>query len=174
MKVNLIEIPGSIVAPIGFTASGVFCDIKRLGTGKGSNKGPKRDLALIVSETPATVAGMFTINQVCAAPVKVCVERVKRGTAQVVVVNSGNANACTGKQGLADAREMVSFTERALNLPKGSALVGSTGRIGVTMPMDNVRAGIIEAATLLGGKIENADHAAEAIMTSDTKPKQVA
>jgi glutamate N-acetyltransferase/amino-acid N-acetyltransferase len=168
------EIPGSIVAPKGFRASGVFCDIKKLGTGKGSNKGPKRDLALIVSETPATVAGMFTTNQVCAAPVKICVERTKRGTAQVVVVNSGNANACTGKQGLADAREMVSFTERALNFPKGSALVGSTGRIGVTMPMDNVRAGIIEAATLLGSKIENADHAAEAIMTSDSRSKQIA
>ena len=152
----------------------MFCDIKSLGTGKGSNKGQKRDLALIVSETPATVAGMFTTNQVCAAPVKVCVERVKKGTAQVVVVNSGNANACTGKQGLADAREMVSFTERALNFPKGSALVGSTGRIGVTMPMDNVRAGIIEAATLLGQRAEHADHAAEAIMTSDTRPKQIA
>jgi glutamate N-acetyltransferase / amino-acid N-acetyltransferase len=174
MKKSFKEIVGSIVAPKGFLASGVFCDIKRLGTGKGSNKGPKRDLALIVSETPATVAGMFTTNQVCAAPVKVCVERVKRGTAQVVVVNSGNANACTGKQGKADAREMVSFTERALNFPKGSALAGSTGRIGVTMPMDNVRAGIIEAATLLGDKIGNADHAAEAIMTSDSRPKQIA
>jgi glutamate N-acetyltransferase / amino-acid N-acetyltransferase len=168
------EISGSIVAPTGFHASGVFCDIKKLGTGKGSNKGQKHDLALIFSETPATVAGMFTTNQVCAAPVKVCVERLKTGTAQVVVVNSGNANACTGRQGLADAREMVSFTERALNLPKGSALVGSTGRIGVTMPMDNVRAGIIEAATLLGSTVEHADNAVEAIMTSDTKPKQVA
>jgi glutamate N-acetyltransferase/amino-acid N-acetyltransferase len=168
------EIQGSIIAPKGFLASGVFCDIKRLGTGKGSNKGLKRDLALIISETPATVAGMFTTNQVCAAPVKVCVERAKNGTAQVVVVNSGNANACTGKQGMADAREMVSFTERALNFSKGSALVGSTGRIGVTMPMDNVRAGIIEAATLLGSEIENADHAAEAIMTSDSRPKQIA
>src|SRR5476649_2706028 len=138
MKKTFKEIPGSIVAPKGFRASGVFCDIKRLGTGKGSNKGPKRDLALIVSETPATVAGMFTTNQVCAAPVKICVERMKRGTAQVVVVNSGNDNACTGKQGLADAREMVSFTERSLNLPRSSAFVGSTGRIGVTMPMDNV------------------------------------
>ena len=117
---------------------------------------------------------MFTTNQVCAAPVKVCVERVKRGAAQVVVVNSGNANACTGKQGLADAREMVSFTERALNFSKGSAFVGSTGRIGVTMPMDNVRAGIIEAATLLGSAVENADHAAEAIMTSDSRSKQIA
>jgi len=168
------EISGSIVAPKGFLASGVFCDIKRLGTGKGSNKGRKRDLALIVSETPATVAGMFTTNQVCAAPVKICVDRMKKGTAQAVVVNSGNANACTGKQGLADALEMVSFTERALNFPKGSALAGSTGRIGVTMPMDNVRAGIIEAAALLGSKIENAVHAVEAIMTSDTKPKQIA
>ncbi len=174
MKKSFKEIPGSIVAPKGFLASGVFCDIKKLGTGKGSNKGPKRDLALIVSETPATVAGMFTTNQVCAAPVKICVERMKRGTAQVVVVNSGNANACTGKQGMADAREMVSFTERALNFSKGSALVGSTGRIGVTMPMDNVRAGIIEAATLLGNEIENADHAAEAIMTSDSRSKQIA
>jgi glutamate N-acetyltransferase/amino-acid N-acetyltransferase len=173
MKKSFKEIHGSIVAPKGFRASGVFCDIKKLGTGKGSNKGPKRDLALIVSETPATVAGMFTTNQVCAAPVKICVERMKRGTAQVVVVNSGNANACTGKQGLADARDMVSFTERALNFPKGSALVGSTGRIGVTMPMDNVRAGIIEAATLLGNEIENADHAAEAIMTSDSLSKQI-
>src|SRR5204862_7274451 len=102
MKLSFSEVGGSIVAPRGFLASGVFCDIKRLGTGKGSNKGPKRDLALIVSETPATVAGMFTTNQVCAAPVKVCLERVKRGTAQAVVVNSGNANACTGKQGLKD------------------------------------------------------------------------
>jgi glutamate N-acetyltransferase/amino-acid N-acetyltransferase len=168
------EIPGSIVAPKGFLASGVFCDIKRLGTGKGSNKGPKRDLALIVSETPATVAGMFTTNQVCAAPVKVCVERVKKGMAQVIVVNSGNANACTGKQGMTDACEMVSFTERALNFPQGSAFVGSTGRIGVTMPMDNVRMGIIKAATLLGSTAKNADHAAEAIMTSDSRSKQIA
>jgi glutamate N-acetyltransferase/amino-acid N-acetyltransferase len=175
MKSQFKEISGSIVAPKGFLASGVFCDIKRLGTGKGSNKGPKRDLALIVSETPATVAGMFTTNQVCAAPVKVCVERVKTGDrVQTLVVNSGNANACTGKQGMADAREMVSFTERALNFPKGSALVGSTGRIGVTMPMDNVRAGIIEAATQLGSAVENADHAAEAIMTSDSRSKQIA
>ena len=152
----------------------MFCDIKRLGTGKGSDKGQKRDLALIVSEAPATVAGMFTTNQVCAAPVKVCVERVKQGTARAVVVNSGNANACTGKQGLSDAREMVRYAERALNFPKGSVLVGSTGRIGVTMPMDNVRAGIIEACVELGSTPKHAAHAVEAIMTSDTRPKQIA
>jgi len=162
------------VAPQGFLASGVFCDIKRLGTGKGSNKGQKRDLALIVSEVPATVAGMFTTNQVCAAPVKVCVERVKKGVAQVLVINSGNANACTGKQGLKDAREMTALLARELHMPVEHVLVGSTGRIGVTMPMNNVRAGISEAVTLLDNSTESADHAVEAIMTSDTRPKQIA
>jgi glutamate N-acetyltransferase/amino-acid N-acetyltransferase len=174
MKTKLNVIPGSVVAPRGFKASGVFCDIKRLGTGKGSDKGPKRDLALIVSDVPTTVAGMFTTCQACAAPVKVCVERVKAGRAQLVVANSGNANACTGKQGLKDAREMARFAEQALAVAQGSALVGSTGRIGMTLPMDNVRAGIIEAAVGLGATAKHAAQAAEAIMTSDTKPKQVA
>jgi len=172
MKMKLLD--GSIVAPRGFRAAGVFCDIKRLGTGKGSEKGAKRDLALIVSDAAATVAGMFTTNQVCAAPVKLCVERVKKGRAQAVVVNSGNANACTGKQGLADACEMVSRVERALKLAKGSVLVGSTGRIGLNLPMENVRHGIIEAAQRLGATAEHASQTAEAIMTSDTRDKQVA
>src|SRR5512137_2988909 len=154
MKAPLSAIQGSILAPRGFTASGVFCDIKRLGTGKGSEKGKKRDLALIVSEVPATVAGMFTTNQVCAAPVKVCVPRARHGQARAVVVNSGNANACTGKQGMRDALEMARFTEQALHLPEASVLVASTGRIGVTLPMDNVRAGIIEATVELGNSPE--------------------
>src|SRR5881392_1067108 len=125
------EIPGSITAPQGFRAAGVFCDIKRLGTGKGSNKGRKRDLALIVSEVPATVAGMFTTNQICAAPVKVCIPRVKKGTAQAIVVNSGNANACTGKQGRKDAFTLTALVAKALHMPAEQVLVGSTGRIGV-------------------------------------------
>ena len=174
MKMQLKEISGSIVAPQGFLASGVFCDIKRLGTGKGSNKGRKRDLALIVSEGPATVAGMFTTNQVCAAPVKVCVERVKKGIAQAIVVNSGNANACTGKQGLADAREMTALLAKQFHMPEQHVLVGSTGRIGVTMPMANVQRGILEAAQILGNAPAQADEASEAIMTSDTRPKQIA
>src|SRR6187431_3743078 len=98
MKTRFNAIEGSICAPRGFLASGVFCDIKRLGTGKGSQKGKKRDLALILSEVPATVAGMFTTNQVCAAPVKLCISHVKKGVARAIVVNSGNANACTGQQ----------------------------------------------------------------------------
>src|ERR1700744_3409641 len=174
MKSKFKVVEGSVVAPKGFKAAGVFCDIKRLGTGKGSNKGNKRDLALIVSDAPATIAGLFTTNQVCAAPVKGCLERMKTRRAQAIVVNSGNANACTGKQGMADAREMAGFTERALILPKGSVFVGSTGRIGVTMPMDNVRAGIIEAAVELGSTLDHAAQATEAIMTSDTRPKQIA
>lgn len=171
---KLMEIPGSIVAPQGFTASGVFCDIKRIGTGKGSDKGQKRDLALIVSEAPATVAGLFTTNQICAAPVKVCLERARKGRAQAIVVNSGNANACTGRQGMKDALEMACFTERALNLKSGMAMVGSTGRIGLNLPMDNVRAGIVEAAVALGSTPQHAARVAEAIMTSDTRPKQIA
>src|SRR5207245_1216489 len=123
----------------GFLASGVFCDIKRLGTGKGSNKGKKRDLALIVSEAPAAVAGMFTTNQVCAAPVKLCAARVSRGIAQAIVMNSGNANACTGAQGLKDAEAMAALAARRLRLSPQHVLVGSTGRIGVPMPMANVK-----------------------------------
>lgn len=174
MKMQFKEIPSSICAPIGFMTSGVFCDIKKLGTGKGSNKGQKRDLALIVSETPAAVAGMFTTNQVCAAPVKVCVARMKKGIAQAIVVNSGNANACTGKIGLRDAKAMTQILADELQISADKIFVGSTGRIGVTMPMQNVKRGIVEAAKFLGTKIENADDAAEAIMTSDTRPKQIA
>ena len=171
---ELKEAPGSITAPRGFTASGVFCDIKRLGTGTGSNKGRKRDLALIVSESPATVAGMFTTNQVCAAPVKVCLDRVAQGRARAVVVNSGNANACTGKQGLKDAFMMTQIAAETLRLQPDDVLVGSTGRIGVALPMDNVRNGITRAAPLLGNTPAHASQAAEAILTSDTRQKEIA
>jgi glutamate N-acetyltransferase/amino-acid N-acetyltransferase len=174
MPKNFKTIPGSVTAAKGFLASGVFCDIKRLGTGKGSEKGRKRDLALIMCEVPATVAGMFTTNQVCAAPVKVCAQRVKKGVAQAIVVNSGNANACTGEQGLRDAREMGAILAKQFSLKEDHVLVGSTGRIGVTMPMENVQAGILQAAALLGHGPEHAAEAAEAIMTSDTRAKQVA
>ncbi len=174
MKLKLTPVPGSIVAPQGFLAAGVFCDIKRLGTGKGSNKGKKRDLTLIVSQTEATVAGMFTTNQICAAPVKVCVSRVAKGIAQAIVVNSGNANACTGRQGMRDALAMTAATEQALGIAPGRALVGSTGRIGVLLPLKNVQAGIQAAATQLGATPTHGDQAAEAIMTSDSRSKQIA
>ena len=110
-------VPGAVVAPQGFRAAGVFCDIKRLGTGKGSDKGPKRDLALIVSDAPATAAGMFTTNQVFTAPVKVCLEHLRRGRARAIVANSGDANACTGPRGLADAREMAAAARAPAPVP---------------------------------------------------------
>jgi glutamate N-acetyltransferase/amino-acid N-acetyltransferase len=135
MKPPFEPLPGSITAPQGFRAAGVFCDIKRLGTGKGSNKGQKRDLALIVSDAPAAVAGMFTTNQVCAAPVKLCAERLRRGQARAIVVNSGNANACTGEAGLRDALAMAGLTGKSLGIPAEQVLVASTGRIGVRLPM---------------------------------------
>lgn len=174
------SVEGSITAAQGFQAAGVFCDIKRLGTGKGSNKGQKRDLALIVSDKPAVAAGTFTTNQVCAAPVKLCVARAKRGRARAVVVNSGNANACTGRQGLRDAQAMAAITAGALAsagvnpISAQDVWVASTGRIGVALPMANVKKGILAAACLLNAAPAHARHAAEAIMTSDTRPKEIA
>src|ERR1700724_552396 len=104
---NFETISGSICAPRGFKAAAVFCDIKKLGTGKGSEKGQKRDLALIVSDVPAAVAGMFTTNQVCAAPVAISRKVAANRLARAIVVNSGNANACTGQQGIRDAKTMA-------------------------------------------------------------------
>lgn len=167
------EISGSVCAPRGFKCASVFCDIKRLGTGKGSEKGQKRDLALIVSDVPAAVAGMFTSNQVCAAPVKVSATRVKN-LVRAIVVNSGNANACTGKQGMRDAEAMTQLAAKALSINKSSVLVCSTGRIGVPMPMKNVERGIRKCAPLLARSTSNARQTAEAIMTSDTRRKEIA
>ncbi len=174
MKTQLKSISGSLNAPQGFRSSGVFCDVKTLGTGKGSAKGRKRDLGLIVSDVPATAAGMFTTNQICAAPVKLCVQNVANGRAQAVVINSGNANACTGDQGMRDARDMADATARKLCLPADDILVGSTGRIGLPLPMPNILRGIADAAGLIDDTAQCADHTAESIMTSDTHAKQIA
>src|SRR5882757_9802442 len=166
-------IPGSICAPRGFRVAAVFCDIKRLGTGKGSEKGRKDDLALIVSDVPAAVAGMFTTNQVCAAPVKLSASRAAKRFARAIVVNSGNANACTGRRGIADAKRMTETAAAALKLREGDVLVCSTGRIGVLMPMKNVERGIRACAPLLARSETNARQAAEAIMTTDTCRKEI-
>ncbi len=189
------KIPGSICAPLGFKVAAVFCDIKKIGTGKGSEKGRKRDLALIVSDVPAAVAGMFTCNQVCAAPVKLSAKRAEKKFARVIVVNSGNANACTGNQGMRDAEAMARIAaasvaalyERCKNSNRATAthrryrgltandvLVCSTGRIGVSMPMKNVERGIRDCAPLLAKSTKNARQVAEAIMTTDTRRKEIA
>jgi glutamate N-acetyltransferase/amino-acid N-acetyltransferase len=168
------RISGSICAPRGFKAAAVFCDIKTLGTGKGSEKGRKDDLALIVSDVPAAVAGMFTTNQVCAPPVKVSRQVAARNLAQAVVMNSGNANAATGARGLRDAKRTTELAADALRLKPGDVLVCSTGRIGVPMPMRNVERGIRACAPLLARLTKNARQVAEAIMTSDTRRKEIA
>jgi glutamate N-acetyltransferase / amino-acid N-acetyltransferase len=173
LKSSFREIPGSICAPRGFQCAAVFCDIKRIGTGKGSEKGQKRDLALITSDVPAAAAGMFTTNQVCAAPVKVSAKRVKN-LARAIVVNSGNANACTGRQGIRDAERMAKVAAKALSINKSGVLVCSTGRIGMPMPMKNVERGIRECAPLLARSTRNARQVAEAILTSDTRRKEIA
>jgi len=142
LKNSFRKIPGSICAPRGFKCGAVFCDIKKLGTGQGSEKGRKNDLALIVSDVPAAVAGMFTTNQVCAAPVKISRQRAANKFARAIVVNSGNANACTAGQGMRDARKMTQFAAKMLSLNEHDVLVCSTGRIGVAMPMKNVERGI--------------------------------
>jgi glutamate N-acetyltransferase / amino-acid N-acetyltransferase len=167
------RIEGSICAPQGFKAAAVFCDIKRLGTGKGSEKGRKRDLALIVSDASAAVAGMFTTNQVCAAPVKLSASRASKGFARAIVVNSGNANACTGRLGIADAKRMTETAAAVLKLREGDVLVCSTGRIGVPMPMKNVERGIRACAPLLARSATNSRQVAEAIMTTDTSRKEI-
>ncbi|MFN2622356.1 MAG: bifunctional glutamate N-acetyltransferase/amino-acid acetyltransferase ArgJ [Chthoniobacterales bacterium] len=174
MKTTFRKIPGAICAPLGFKAAAVFCDIKRLGTGKGSEKGRKRDLALIVSSTPAAVAGMFTTNQVCAAPVKVSAKNAARNFARGIVVNSGNANACTGKKGLKDATLMTELIAKHIGGRADEFLICSTGRIGVPMPMANVKRGIADAANCLTRSEAAARAAAEAIMTSDTRRKEIA
>jgi len=191
---NFKTISGSICEPRGFKAAAVFCDIKELGTGKGSEKGQKRDLALIVSDVPAAIAGMFTTNQVCAAPVKISAPRAAKDFARVIVVNSGNANACTGRQGLRDAEMMARKTaeavaalyerrrnsirptvmDRRYRISEKDVLVCSTGRIGVPMPMKNVGRGIRECAPLLARSTTNARQVAEAIMTTDTRRKEIA
>jgi glutamate N-acetyltransferase/amino-acid N-acetyltransferase len=174
LKNSFRQIPGSICAPCGFKCAAVFCDIKKLGTGKGSEKGQKHDLALIVSDAPAAVAGMFTSNQVCAAPVKVSAPRALKELARAIVVNSGNANACTGRPGVVDAERMTQFTARALKVKANNVLVCSTGRIGVPMPMKNVERGIRECAPLLARSTRSARQVAEAIMTTDTCRKEIA
>ena len=174
MKPRFKKVSGSICAPKGFRCAAVFCDIKKLGTGKGSEKGRKDDLALIVSDVPAAVAGAFTSNQVCAAPVKISRQRAAKKFARAIVVNSGNANAATGEQGMKDARRMTQFAAKALSVEERHVLVCSTGRIGVTMPMGNVERGIRACASRIARSTSNARRVAEAIMTTDTRRKQIA
>jgi glutamate N-acetyltransferase/amino-acid N-acetyltransferase len=157
----LALVPGDPTSPKGFRAAGVHCGIKR----------EKPDLALLVSEVPASAAGVFTTNKVKAAPVRYTQRAIAGGHAQAVVVNSGNANACTGQKGFADSEEMAKLSGEALGLDPGLVLVASTGVIGIPLPMDAIRSGIPLAARELS---TDGSAAAHAILTTDNFPKTAA
>lgn len=163
-SVSIVSIAGGVTAPAGFRAAGVACGIKPAAL----------DLALLVADSPASAAGVFTKNLAAAAPVLVSREHLarSRGWARAIVANSGCANACTGEQGVADARAMAQETARRLGCPAETVLVASTGVIGVTLPMARVLAGIARAVEAL----DRAHHleAARAIMTTDRGPKETA
>lgn len=144
----------------GFTFSAVEAAIKKPG---------RLDLALILSDTPAQVAALFTTNKVKAAPVLLDEERVTTGTCRALVVNSGNANACTGSQGMADARETTRLVAEGFGIPEESVLVSSTGVIGVPLPMERLRGAI--PALIKNAGSGTLDGLARAIMTTDTFPK---
>jgi glutamate N-acetyltransferase/amino-acid N-acetyltransferase len=157
------ECPGGVTAPLGFRAAGMYCGIRKI----------KKDIAMIGSDVPAAVAGVFTLNRTQAAPVLVDKIQLKRSSiCSAIVVNSGNANACTGERGLNDAWEMVRAAAVALSVPETQVMISSTGVIGQYMPMDKISPAISELVGKLG-KDGNAD-AAEAIMTTDTFPKEAA
>ncbi|MDP6700315.1 MAG: bifunctional ornithine acetyltransferase/N-acetylglutamate synthase, partial [Candidatus Latescibacteria bacterium] len=150
---------GNVCSAKGFQASGLNCGVKA----------GDRDLALVYSETEASGAAVYTKNKVQAAPIQVCREHLADGRAQAVVLNSGNANACTGDEGLANARRMCEVTAGRIGVDTGDVLVCSTGVIGVQLPIGLIEEGIPRGAEALSGNGGN--DAAEAIMTTDTVPK---
>lgn len=157
------QIAGGVTAPKGFRAAGIHCGIKKAGL---------LDLALIASDGPAGIAGLFTTNRVVAAPVLLDRRRLKQGRARAVIVNSGNANACTGEQGLADARRMAASVAEHLHVPAGEVFVGSTGVIGRPLPLARIEAGIPKLVRRL--RTTGGLEAARAIMTTDLRPKHAA
>lgn len=169
-------INGGVAAPIGFYANGVHAGIRKKG---------KYDIAVVLSETAAQAAGVFTRNKVKAHPLLLTQKHLLNGQAQAIVVNSGNANACVGEAGDKAALAMAQETAASLGLPVEDVLVASTGVIGVEMPVDTVITGISMAAAELkehqllsedglASRIDGARRAALAIMTTDTTMKECA
>ena len=149
-----------ITAPTGFRAAGLHCGIKKPGL---------LDLALLVSDVSGPIAGVFTTNRVAAAPVIVDRDHLRRGTARAILVNSGNANACTGPVGMTAARTTATLVARSLQVPVHEVFIGSTGVIGRALPVDR----IVRALPALVARLARSGgaDAARAIMTTDLKPK---
>lgn len=161
-KVKVIE--GGICAPKGFKAGAIACGIKNPAV-------ERLDLALIYSEFPTVGAAVYTQNQVCAAPVRLSSSHLKSAEPRAIIANSGNANACTGPDGLLNARAMTAATAKALGLRQREVQVCSTGIIGVPLPIERIEPRIPELAASMGC---DGEAAARAIMTSDTRPKEIA
>ena len=158
----MIKIKGGITAPKDFEASALNCGIKR----------KRKDLALIVSDVPAVACGVFTQNRVKAAPILVSKEHLVKTMAQAIVVNSGNANACTGEEGLKDAYLMAELAAKELGLNRDDVLVASTGIIGKALPIEKIKTALPILAK--GLSKENSHSVAEAIMTTDKTTKEIA
>ncbi len=157
-------IDGGITSAKGFSATGFFAGVRK----------KRNDMAIIYSNVPAIAVGVFTKNTVKAAPVVLDQEIVAGSeNVQAIVVNSGNANACTGEQGMVDAKKMASVTAECLGLKEGEVLVSSTGVIGVQLPIDKIINGIKNNHNTLDTTKESSDAAAEAIMTTDTFSKKI-
>jgi len=162
----LKEIAGGVCAPKGFKAGGVWCGIKA--------SSQKRDLALIYSEQKCTAAAMFTTNRVKAASILVSQEHIATGKLNAVIANSGNANACTGEAGLVAARRMAELAAEKFNLDPQDVAVASTGVIGVPLPIAAIENGMGALVASLRDDAEGHAAALEAIMTTDTRPKDFA
>jgi glutamate N-acetyltransferase/amino-acid N-acetyltransferase len=156
-------INGGVTAPEGYFATGVACGLKKDG---------RKDLAIVCSEDSAAVAGVFTTNKVKGHSLQLTIDHMKNGYANAIVINSGNANACVGEQGYADALEIATIVSGLLDCTPQDILVGSTGIIGKRLDMDAIRPALEE---LVSGMDPDGGHdAEEAIMTTDTIPKEIA
>jgi glutamate N-acetyltransferase/amino-acid N-acetyltransferase len=151
-----------VTAPLGFEAAGIHCGIKKPGI---------LDLALVVSTVSGPIAGVFTKNRVAAAPVILDRLHLRRRQGRAIIVNSGNANACTGADGLAAAQVMASAVAQGLAIPVHQVFVGSTGVIGRVLPIDRITAGIPALMAQLSSR--GGPQAAQAILTTDLRPKTV-
>ena len=156
-------ISGGVCAAKGFKANGVHCGIRRNHS--------KKDLALIISEVPASAAAVYTTNLVKGAPLTVTKQNISDGIAQAVICNSGNANTCNAN-GIEIANAMCDLVEKATGIPASNVVVASTGVIGQVLDISPIAAGMVSLTS--GLSVENASAAAQAIMTTDTVPKEVA
>lgn len=162
---NVTVVEGGVCAPLGFKAAALSCGIRANG---------RLDLALIASDLPCVAAGVFTQNLVVAAPVIVSREALSDGDSRAVIINSGNANAATGEDGFVAARKTADALAAQLGTDSDDVVVGSTGVIGVPLPVDRIVEAIPELVSSLEASAPASTAVSQAIMTTDTYPKEVA